>query len=61
MKIGYKIYEVKKDGVTGVVTFIESQLNWAFNTFDTIEDACDRIRSFGDKYVHYTVLPDIVI
>lgn len=60
MEIKYKIYEVKKDDSTNVVTFIESELNWV-SAFDTVEEARDKIESRGDKYVHYTVLPDIMI
>ena len=59
MEIKYKIYEVKKDDTTNAVTFIESELNW-LGAFDTVEEACDRIRSRGYDYVHYTVLPDIM-
>lgn len=52
----YKVYIAKIDEVTKQTIFIEAGFNWD-SGFDTIEEANDRIRSIGDDYVHYVILP----
>ncbi len=52
----YKIYIIKTDDVTKVVTFIEAEINCEWG-FDTVEEAKDRIEGRGDAYIHYVILP----
>jgi hypothetical protein len=56
VKMKYKVYILKTDEITKQAIFIEADFNWGCG-FDTIEEANDRIRSRGDDYIHYVILP----
>ena len=56
----YKIYIVKTDEETKQVIFMESELNWGCG-YDSIQEALDRIKSRGDNYIQYTILPYIMM
>jgi hypothetical protein len=58
VKMKYKVYIVKTDDETKMVTFIEAEFDCGCG-FDTIDEANVRIQSRGDDYVHYTILPYI--
>lgn len=56
--MNYKVYIVKTDDVTKVVSFIEADFNWGCGC-ETIDEALELIKKCGDECVSYTVLPYI--
>ena len=72
IKIIYKIYELdvthlpNKERILYInyskrVVFVEPAKYDLIDNFDTMDDAMNALKQYGDKYVQYTIIPEIYL